>query len=260
VQTLTARPARAADAATVPRLITYLGAAGFAVAAAWFWLATRGVTVATAPRTGPGMPPQQAMRIYYQWKITTLPQERYYTSIAIGGFLCLAITAVFLRNLLGHNRALPRAGALAIGAGSLLWITGSVAELGGHRAVGLMATHANPIQTTNSIAFTIDMIAAAFALAGFAMIGAGMLALAAAAALQRSRHRAWAAGTAVMALVILATAGSYGAGNDNLSDLMLFAVGVAVLPVWLIWTGRIGGTGDTFPDPSLRVPPSPRRA
>jgi hypothetical protein len=249
MQTLTAGRVRATSAARVPRTVTYLGAAAFAAAAAWFWLATKGVTVATAPQTGPDVAPQQAMRIYYQWKVTTLPQERYYTSIAIAGFLCLAATAVFLRNLLGRDRALARTGALVIGAGSLLWITGTVAELGGHRAVGLMATHANPIQTTNSIAFTIDTITAAFALAAFAMIGTGMLAFAAAAAVQHPRHRAWAAGTVVIALAMLATAGSYGAGNDNLSDLMLFATGVAVLPAWLIWTCRIGGTGDAPPDP-----------
>ncbi len=127
--------AQAVNETDVPRILTYLGAATFAAAAAWFWLATKGVTVATAPQTGPDVPPQQAIRIYYQWLVTTLPQERYYTSIAIAGFLCLAATAVFLRNLLGRDRALARTGALATGAGSLLWITGSVAELGGHRAV-----------------------------------------------------------------------------------------------------------------------------
>ena len=182
MQTLTAGRVRAANAARVPRIVTCLGAAAFAGAAAWFWLAIKGVTVATAPTTGQGLAPEQAMRTYYRWLATTLPQERYYTSIAITGFLCLAAAAVFVRNLLGRDRALATTGALATGAGALLWITGSVAELGGHRAVGLMATHANPIQTTNSIAFTIDTITAAFALAAFAMIGAGMLAFAAAAA------------------------------------------------------------------------------
>jgi len=56
--------------------------------------------------------------------------------------------------------ARARTSALATGVSSLLWITGNVLELGGHRAVGLMATHANPIQATNAIAFTIDMISA----------------------------------------------------------------------------------------------------
>jgi len=48
---------------------------------------------------------------------------------------------------------------------------------------------------------------------------------------------------------VLATAGSCGAGNDNLSDLMLFAPGLAVSPAWLIWTGGTDGTGDAPPDP-----------
>jgi hypothetical protein len=245
MQTLTAERARAANAASVARILTCLGADAFAIAAAWFRLATKGVTVVTTPRTRPGVPPQQAMRIYYRWLVTTLPQERYYTSIAIAGFSCLAATAVFLQNLLGRDRALARVGALATGAGALLWIAGSVAELGGHRAVGLMATHAKPIQTTNLIAFTIDTITAAFALAGFAMTGAGMLAFA--AAQQRPRRHAWTAGTVVIAFMLLAAAGSYGAGNDNLSDLMLFATGLAVLPARLIWTSRISGTRDDAP-------------
>jgi hypothetical protein len=242
METLTAERVQAKNAAGTPHIVTYLGAAAFVVAAAWFWLATKGVTVATAPRIGPNVAPQQGMRIYYQWQVTTVPQERYYTSIAIAGFLCLAAAAIFLRDRLGRDRALARIGAFAIGGGALLWITGSALELGGHRAVGLMATHANPIQTTNSIAFTIDTIVAAFALAAFALIGAGMLAFAASAL--RPGHRAWGSCTAVVALVMLVTAGSYAAGNDSLSDLMLFADGVLLLPVWLIWAGRISGIED----------------
>jgi hypothetical protein len=177
--------------------------------------------------------------IYYRWLVTTLPQERFYTSIAIAGFGCLAVAALFLRDRLGRDRAPARIGAYTIGAGALLWITGSVLQLGGHRAVGLMATHVNPIETTNSIAFTIDTVVDAFALAAFALIGVGMLAFAAAA--ERPRHRAWAGYTAVIALVLLVTAGSYAAGDGNLEDLLLFAGGVVLLPVWLIWTGRTGG-------------------
>jgi hypothetical protein len=48
---------------------------------------------------------------------------------------------------------------------------------------------------------------------------------------------------------MLVTAGSYGTGNDNLSDLMLFAAGLAVPPAWLTWTSRMDGTGDAPPDP-----------
>jgi hypothetical protein len=41
--------------------------------------------------------------------------------------------------------------------------------------------------------------------------------------------------------MMLVTAWSYATGSDNLLDLMLIAVGVVLLPAWLIWTGRIGG-------------------
>ena len=188
------------------------------------------------------MPPLQGMRIYYRWQVTTLPQERYYTVIAIAGFICLAMAASYLRDAGARGRRLTRIGALLVGAGAATWITGSILQLGGHRAVGLMATRTNPIQTTNSIAFTIDMIVAAFALAAFALIGAGMLGFAAAVAREHDshpEHRAWAGYTIVLALTLLVLAWSYAAGNGNLSDLMLIADGIVLLPLWLIWTIRI---------------------
>ena len=236
MQTQTAERVQVGKTAGPATLVAYAGAAAFVIAGVWFWLATKGVTVATAPRGAAGVTAQQAMRAYYRWQVTTLPQERFYTAIAIAGFLCLAASAFSARDLLGLDRAPARIGAGLVGAGSLLWIAGSVLELGGHRAVGLMATHANPIQTTNSIAFTIDTIAAAFALAAFALIGAGMLGFAAAA--RRPPRRAWARGTIVIALVTLVTAGSYAAGHDGFSELMLLIAGAGLLPLWLIWTGR----------------------
>jgi hypothetical protein len=107
-----------------------------------------------------------------------------------------------------------------------------VFELGGHHAVGLMATHANLIETTNSIAFTTDMTTDAFALAAFTLTGAGILALAAAAL--SCGHRAWAGATVIVAVAMLVTAGAYAAGNDNVSDLMVFASGLVLLPGWLV--------------------------
>ena len=247
MQTQTIERARVKRPAGTAGVVAYAGAAAFAIGAAWFWLAAKRVTVAAAPRVGPHVTLQQGLRSYYRWQVTTLLQERLYTSIAIAGFLCLAVSAVFLRDLLTRDRTLARIGALTIGAGALLWTTGSVVQLGGHRAVGLMATHTNPIQTTNSIAFTIDIVAAAFALAAFALIGAGMLALAAAAAREHAGRRAWARYTALVALTLLVLAGFYAAGSGSLTDLMLLADGVVLLPVWLIWSGSIGGPG---PEPA----------
>ena len=241
METQTIERVRATRAAGGPAtVVAYAGAAAFAVAAGWFWLTTKNVTVAPPPQAGPHMAPLQGMRIYYRWRVTTLPQERYYISIAIAGFLCLAVAALYLRATVGRDRPLAGTGALLVGAGAATWITGSVLQLGGHRAVGLMATHTNPIQTTNSIAFTIDMIAAAFALAAFAFIGAGMLAFAATAARGHTGHRAWAGYTALVAFVMLFTAWSYAGSDNNLSGLLLIADGVVLLPLWLIWSCRIG--------------------
>ena len=146
------------------------------------------------------MPLEQGMRIYYCWQVTTLTHERFYTSIAIAGFLCLAVAAVFLRDLPARDRALARIGSFTIGAGALLWIT-----------------------------------------------GAGMLAFAVTAAREHAAYRAWAVYTIVVALTLLVLAWSYAAGNGSLSDLLLTADGLLLLPLWLIWTGRIGGIGPESP-------------
>ena len=50
-------------AADPPRLVAYAGAAAFVIAAGWFWLATKNVTVAAPPLIGPHVPPLQGMRI-----------------------------------------------------------------------------------------------------------------------------------------------------------------------------------------------------
>jgi hypothetical protein len=240
MQTIQRAPARIG---TGPAGLAYLGAAAFVAAVGWGALAAHGVTVAAAPQPGPGVPVAQGMRAHYQWLATTLPQERLYTSIAILGFLCAAGVAVAARDLLGRDRGPARAGAVLACAGVGLWIAGNVLVLGGHRAVGLMATHINPIQATNSIAFTIDMIGDSFALAAFALIGAGLLALAWAAAQARLMHRAWAGYTAFLAALMLITAWSYAAGNGDLTDAMLLAVGLVLVPAWLVWTGRAAGAG-----------------
>jgi hypothetical protein len=53
--------------------------------------------------------------------------------------------------------------------------------------------------------------------------------------------------TIVAALAVLATAGCYAAGNDNLLDLAVLASGTVLLPAWLIWASRIDRTGHPSP-------------
>ena len=215
----------------------YLGAAALAAGAGWHTLAVKGVTVAEAPHIGAGVPEDRGLHIFYRWLVTTLPQERFYSALAIVGFASLAAVAAVAWQVLGRDRALARAGAIIIAAGAAIWVTGSLVELGGHQAVGLMATHHNPIRATNSIAFTIDMIGQTFALAAFAFICAGMLAFAWLAV--RAGRRAWAGWTLLLGLMCLVTAWSYAAGNGDVTDLMLLADGVAVTPLWMVWTSRL---------------------
>jgi hypothetical protein len=228
--------------------VAYVGAAAFVLSAAWYGLAAKGVTVASAPSVGPHVGVQQGMHIYYRWLVTTLPQERLYISVGIAAFLCLAGVAGVVQDLVARDSTLARVCALTISSGALLWIAGSVVLLGGHRAVGLMATHANPIETVYSIAFTVDTIGDALALAAFAVIGAGMLALAWVAARQHPGHRAWVSYTVLTALVLLVTAGTYAVSASGLTELMLIVLGVVLLPAWLVWTGRTHGMASRSPD------------
>jgi hypothetical protein len=241
MDTQTLSPVAAAGNSARTAVVAYLGAAAFIVATAWNALAIHGVTVASAPHAAANVPADQAMRGYYRWVATTVGQEQLYSAIAIAGFACLAAVAVLARQVLDRDDALAGAGAVAVGAGAATWVAGSLIELGGHRAIGLMATHINPIQVTNSISFTIDTIVQAFDLAAFALLSAGMLAFAR-VAIRRGR-RGWAACTLVLALIGLLAAWSYAAGNGDLTEAVLLAGGLAAMPAWLIWTARLVPAG-----------------
>ena len=106
-------------------MVAYAGAA-LVIAAGWFWLATKNMTTAPPPRIGPHVPALQGMHLYYRWQVTTLPQERYYSVLAIAGFICLALAVTWFRDLLARGRALSPTGAVLVGAGAATWIAGSI--------------------------------------------------------------------------------------------------------------------------------------
>lgn len=219
--------------------VAYAGAAAFLVAAVWYALVVAEVTVASEPQPQPGQAQQEWFHTYYAWFASTLRQERYYTGAAIVGFLSLMVTAAFVRNAFGRRQPFASFGAQIMGAGTLLWVVGAVVSIGGHRAVGLMTGRGDPIETVNSISWTIDTINDAFELAGSALLGAGMLALAWVGMRARSRGPAWSRYTLAVGLVLLATAGAYAAQSFDLVDVLLVAGGAVLLPSWLFWTGRL---------------------
>jgi len=102
-----------------------------------------------------------------------------------------------------------------------------------------MATHGNPLETVGSIHFSIDIIDDAFELAAFALIGVGMLAFAGLPMRAAAACLAWGQYTMVIGLLMLAIAVSYVVDNGDLTNLLLLAGGVALLPTWLVWTGRL---------------------
>jgi hypothetical protein len=227
---------------TIQRNIAYVAAVAFAVAAGWYALVAEHVTVAAPPAPVPGQPLDAALHRDYAWFVTTLPQERLNTAIAIVAMLSLAAVGAFLGRLPGYTVRL----------GAVVWTIGHVLQLGGHRAVGLMATHRNPIETVNAINFTIDTITEVFELTAFALIGSGLLGLAAMTLRHGFASRAWAATTAVLGTAMLALAVGYATGADDVVTWLQAGGGLLLLPTWLIWTARVdlrpsihhGGSGD----------------
>jgi hypothetical protein len=124
-------------------------------------------------------------------------------------------------------------------AGAGLWVIGNVLQLGGHHAVGLMATHGNPIETVGSISFTVDLIDDAFELAAFVMLGTGMLLLGRGAVATGADRAAWGRYTMVVAGAMLATAVGYAVDDGDWVNALLVLSGVALLPGWLVWLTRL---------------------
>jgi hypothetical protein len=217
-----------------PALVAYLAAAAFAIAALWSALSAAHLTLAAPPPPVSGETLDAGLHRWFAWFVTTLPQERLNTGIAIVGMLCLIAVGAFLADRLGR---LP---GYAVGLGAAAWIFGSVLMLGGHRAVGLMAAHRNPLQTVDSINFTVDTITETFQLTAFALMGCGLIGFAAVAARGRAATGTWAAFTAFTGAAMLVLAGAYAAGNGDLATWIQAAGGVLLLPVWLVWTAKEG--------------------
>jgi hypothetical protein len=219
--------------------LAYGAAAGLVTAAAWYALIYRHVTVAAPPAFEAGVPIDMALHRYYAWFVPTMQQERIDTAIAIVAFVCLVPIASALRDRLGQASWLTRIGATGVAVGAFTWVMGNVVALGGHRAVGLMATHGNPIETVNAIGFTIDTIDDAFELAAFALIGAGTLAFGWVALHDRRAPMGWGWLSLAVGVFTLTLSGAYAADNGDLVDVLLVTGGVVLLPAWLVWSGRL---------------------
>jgi hypothetical protein len=222
----------------VASVTAYAGAAAFLLAAAWYALVMAEVVVAAEPNPQSGQLREEWLQTYFSWFSSTLPDERLYGSAAIIGFLCLLASAAFVRDRRESDHALAKLGAQAVGAGAIIWIVGNVASLGGHHAVGVMVDRGDPLETVRLILWLVDDVDDAFELVGLATIGLGFLVLAWPMRLA-ARQLAWRRFTALVGLVLLATAIAYAARVFDLVDLLLVVGGALLLPAWLVWTGRL---------------------
>ena len=214
-------------------------AAALFVAAVWYALIAKRVTVADPPVFAEGEPFDRALRRFVDWKVTTFVQERIDIAIAIVAFLALVGLGLALREYLGRDRPLSVGAPVAITVGSLLWIVGNVIELGGHRALELFARTGNDLGAFDAIQFTIAEIDDWFELTGFALIGVGILAFAAEALNSDLVPRSWTFYSIVVGALFILLSAAYVANNGDLVDLLLFAGGIVIAPAWGIWTARL---------------------
>jgi hypothetical protein len=209
------------------------------VAAGWYALIAKRVTVADRPVFAAGEPPDRMLRRFVDWQVTTFLQERIDTAIAIVAFLALIGLGLALREHLGRDGPLPAGASVVVALGSALWIVGNVLELGSHRALELFARTGNDLGSFDAIQFTIAEIDDWFELTGFALIGVGILAFAAAALNGDVVPRSWALYSVFVGALFMPLSAAYVANNGDLVDLLLLAGGIVIAPVWGIWTARL---------------------
>jgi hypothetical protein len=223
------------------RVFAWVFAIGLFVGGLWYGLILQNVTVSDEPSFGPGTPRNQVLRAFYDWFLTTLTQERLDGLIAIVGFVALIGVSLTLRVVFGRERPLSLIASSAITLGSVLWITGNLLQLGGHRAVEIMARVNTDLVPANAIHFTVDQIDNAFELSAFALIGGGVIAFAVDANRTAILPKGWGWFTLLLGALLLLAAVAYAFDNGDLVDVLLLIGGVVLAPIWGIWLAVLFG-------------------
>jgi hypothetical protein len=206
------------------------------VAGVWNALFQENVADGGPPANPAGQSAQQAMHTWYTWYAGTVAQERAITIVGLIGVTGLVLVADALRRRVSDADLLGRVACTAIGTAGGVWVTGALIAIGGHRAVAMMATHSNPIEGVNSIAFTVDITTDAFSTAAFVVLGAAMVAIGIAPV--RIGGSGWAMLSLVTGVVALLVAAGYVEGVDFITTYVLGLLAAVLLPTWMIWTGR----------------------
>jgi hypothetical protein len=223
----------------VGRIFAWVFAVFLFCAAVWYGLISQEITVDSPPSIGADEPLDLILRNFYDYWPTTLTQNLLNGLLGTLAFVCLFPVVMALRELFGRDRPIAALGALGVSIGALIWIVGNVIQLGGYRAGGYMIDGGNPLETVNSILFTIDVIDDWFELVGFGLIGLGLFGFAAAALQTESVSRAWGYYTAIVGALLFPVSAAYIYGNGDLLDLFLLIEGVILVPLWGVWVARL---------------------
>lgn len=230
------------------RIFGWAFALALVVAAGWYALIAERVTVRDDPGFIRGSS-EHVLRVFFDWFVSTILQQRIDNVIAMVAFLALIGLALSLRELLGRDRAAAVFGSVALSLGSALWITGNLIQLGGYRAIEIAVEQRRALEPVNSIGLVIDTIDDWFELTAFALIGTGIVMFGISALRSRMAARSWSYYSFVVGAVALFVSIAYVADSGDLVDLSLFALGIVLAPGWGVWTARV--LTDLEPSPEV---------
>jgi hypothetical protein len=226
--------------ATEPlRLVAITASVALAGAAVWEALMESAVTVAAPPEhVDAGVASDDWIQGYFAWLTTTLRQERAVVVLAVIAMFGLAVLAASVAGRLGLNLVVRRVAAYAAAGGAVLWSVGGILIIGGHHAVTMMAAWGNPIAAVDAVGYTLDNIEASFQVAALALLGCALVAFTLGRAGTTKPSWRWYS----IALGLLCLVPAAPLHRDDLGLYVQLAIGVLLLPVWMIWTSALART------------------
>lgn len=226
------------------RVFSWIFAVAVFVGSGWYLLLSQQISVGDEPTFARDVPFDRVLEGFYDWYVTTLMQERLNILVNAVGFLALIGVALALREVFGRGRSVAVLGAAAVTLGSVLWIVGNVVQVGGHRAVELMARGGNDLDPVNAISFTIDRIDDWFELLGFGLIGLGALGFGVGAIRTGVLPKAWGYYTVALGALLIVVSFAYAFDNGDLVDLLLLVTGILLAPAWGVWLALLFSRND----------------
>lgn len=226
------------------RVFAWVFAVAFFVGSGWYFLLSQQISVADEPTFARDVPFDQFLEDFYNWYVTTLMQERLTIVVNVVGFLALIGVVLALREVFGRGSSIGILGAAAVTLGSVLWIVGNVVQVGGHRAVELMARGGNDLDPVNAISFTIDRIDDWFELLGFGLIGLGAFAFGLGAIRTGVLPNAWGYCTVALSALLVVVSFAYAFDSGDLVDLLLLVTGILLAPAWGVWLALLFSRDD----------------